>query len=94
MQMIDLNKNQLKQLRREIVLNSIFTNDYKNSFDLDPEQVQTFFDSFIDDIENTTKENPKSKDYKLYKKDFHKWLAKHDNINELYNYFLSVAWDI
>ena len=45
----DLTKEQLWELREEIVLGSLYINDYENSFGIDPEAVCGFFDSFIED---------------------------------------------
>lgn len=44
----EFTKNELEQLRQDIVLNSIFTDDYKNRFDISPEFIQDFFDGYID----------------------------------------------
>jgi hypothetical protein len=43
-----LNKKELIKLRRQIVLNSIYTNDYHNDLDLYPPTVQSFFDGYIE----------------------------------------------
>lgn len=40
--------DELIQLREDIVLGSLFTNDYKNRFDIDEKLIQDFFDGFID----------------------------------------------
>ena len=44
--MLDI--KQLKKLRSEIVLNSLYTNDYENTLNICPIDVQMFFDSYID----------------------------------------------
>jgi hypothetical protein len=43
-----MTKQELQQLRNEITLNSLFTDDYTNSFNIDPRQVQDFFDGWVD----------------------------------------------
>lgn len=43
----DFTKEDLWALRQQIVLNSLFTADYRNNFGIDPHSVQMFFDSFI-----------------------------------------------
>lgn len=43
-----MNKKQLAQLRKEIVLNSFFISDYNNSFGIDPNIVCAFFDGYMD----------------------------------------------
>ena len=42
--------NNFKKLKNEIVLNSLFLDDYDNSFYITPESVQSFFDSAIESI--------------------------------------------
>lgn len=46
-----MTKQELQQLRNEITLNSLYTSDYENSFNIDPRQVQDFFDSYLEDCE-------------------------------------------
>ena len=38
----------IKNLRRQIVLNSLFISDYENSFDYDAYEVCDFFDGYMD----------------------------------------------
>ena len=45
----NLTKEQLWKLRKEIVLGSLYIDDYKNSFGINPENVCDFFNSFIED---------------------------------------------
>ena len=74
----NLTKEQLWKLRQEIVLGSIYINDYKNSFKINPESVCSFFDSFIEDAQQDDDgnfNNRKTEDF--------------DNAEELYNYYLS-----
>ena len=42
-----MTKQELQQLRNEITLNSLYTSDYNNSFNIDPRQVQDFFFFFL-----------------------------------------------
>lgn len=44
----EFTKDELEQLRKDIVLNSIYTNDYENRFNISPEFVQDFFDGYSD----------------------------------------------
>ena len=44
----EFTKNELKQLRSDIALNSIYTSDYENRFGIDPAFVQDFFDGYVD----------------------------------------------
>ena len=48
MKINDLSQDEVNILRSEIILNSLFTNDYKNSFGIEPKEVQNFFDGFVD----------------------------------------------
>lgn len=50
MNIVDLTREQLQQLRNEIHLNGIFRSDYNNSFDIDNHEVGAFFDGFLDFI--------------------------------------------
>lgn len=43
---VDLTKEELLQLRKDIVLNSIYLEDYENSLGLDPREVHDFFQGF------------------------------------------------
>ena len=43
----EFTKNELEQLRSDIVLNSIYTNDYENRFNISPEFIQDFFDGYL-----------------------------------------------
>jgi len=72
----NLTKEQLWKLRQEIRLNSIYTNDYENSFDLDPVAVQDFFDTFIEDMEQDDDGNPNNRKIEDY-----------DNADDLYNFY-------
>lgn len=74
----DLTKEQLWKLRQEIVLGSLYTDDYKNSFNINPENVAAFFDSFIEDAQRDDEGN-----YNERKTD------EFDNPDDLYNYYLS-----
>lgn len=38
----------LIKLRNEIVLNSVFTKDYENSFNIDPDKLSNFFFDYVD----------------------------------------------
>ena len=52
-----LTKEQLLQLRKEIVLNSLYFNDYKNSFGIDKNLVYNFFDSYMEYLQELETEN-------------------------------------
>lgn len=50
-------KTFLEQLRKEIVLGSLFTNDYKNTFGINPNAVQDFFDGYLEYLAELMKED-------------------------------------
>lgn len=52
-----MTKTQLQKLRQEIILNSLFTDDYTNSFNIPPRQVQDFFDGYLEDCEYIPNDN-------------------------------------
>ena len=51
---------QLKQLRSEIVLGSVYTSEYKNSLKLDIREVQDFFDGYVEYLWEIAGENGSS----------------------------------
>lgn len=74
----ELTKEQLWKLRKEIMLGSIYIDDYKNSFGIEPQSVCNFFDSFIEDAQQDDDGNFNNRNIKEF-----------DNADELYNYYLS-----
>ena len=50
----DLNKDQLWDLRTQIVLNSIFISDYEHTFEFDPDDICGFFDGYLEYIYELT----------------------------------------
>ena len=47
LQFIDLKKDTLWELRQQIVLNSLYTADFKNTFGFSAKSVQDFFDGYM-----------------------------------------------
>lgn len=74
----NLTKEQLWKLRQEIVLGSLYTHDYDNSFGIDPSAVCNFFDSFIEDAQMDDYGRPNNRKTEEY-----------DNAKDLYNYYRS-----
>lgn len=76
-----MTKQELQKLRNEITLNSLYTRDYENSFNIDTRQVQDFFDGWLeycdDDIEYTN-----DTDY------YNQLFDKANNIDNLYDYYI------
>ena len=80
------NKEKLWKLRKEIVLGSLFYNDYKNSFDIPEKACFNFFDSFMEycwDIESE-EENGLT--------EWEDVINKYDNKDELWNYFYGMEY--
>ncbi len=80
-----LTKDELKKLRSEIRLNSLYTKDYENSFGIDPKDVQMFFDGYLDDLEEIyiidNKIEPEDADIRD--------VITTDTIKKLYDYYTS-----
>ena len=74
----NLTKEQLWKLRQEIVLGSVYTHDYDNSFGIDPSAVCFFFDSFIEDSQVDDFGKPNDREVEEY-----------DNAEDLYDYYCS-----
>ena len=74
----NLTKEQLWKLRQEIVLGSLYANDYNNSFGIDPSAVRNFFDSFIEDSQVDDYGKPNNRKTEEY-----------DNADDLYNFYTS-----
>lgn len=57
----DLDEEQLKKLRSEICVGSVFLSDYNNSFDIDPNEVYNYSEGYLveldEDYENDTPEH-------------------------------------
>lgn len=79
-----LTKEEISKLRKEIVLNSLYTKDYENSFGIDPHKVQDFFDSFVEYIWQDVIEGFED-DEKTSVLDAE--FKKHDNTEEIYDYY-------
>lgn len=43
-----LSLRQVRKLRKQIVLNSLYLRDYENSYGIDPHAVQNYFDGFVE----------------------------------------------
>lgn len=77
-----LTKKQLKQLKNEIVLNSLFMKDYDNTLFIKRDRVCNFFNSFIEYIEEIYTERHGHSAYS-----YNELFKEYDNINNLYNYY-------
>ena len=90
-----MTKQELQQLRNEITLNSLYTSDYNNSFNIDPRQVQDFFDSYLENCEYIPNDNGDMLcDMDLSYTDYYDTLFTiANNIDNLYDYYLSFDED-
>lgn len=75
-----INQLRLTKLRKEIILGSIFYNDYKNSLNIDEKIVCNFFDGYLDYLTDTYMDDYMNMDY-------YDFLKKYDNIDTLLYYF-------
>ena len=88
-----MTKQELQQLRNEITLNSLYTSDYDNSFNIDPRQVQDFFDSYLENCEYIPNDNGdlvgtiSDNDY------YDTLFTIADNIDNLYNFYCTFEED-
>lgn len=82
-----LTKNELKQLRNEIVLNSLFIKDYSNSLGVGEKKTCDFFSSFAEYIDSKAFEKCSNGS------DYYEELERLDNIDELWNYYIDFEND-
>lgn len=75
--MLDI--KQLEKLRKEIVLNSLYTNDYENSLGICPINCQDFFDGFFEEMQMEQEED---EEYGVEKD-----LSYYDTTDRLSNYY-------
>lgn len=82
----DLGKTQLWRLRQDIVLNSLFLNDYENRYGIAPKEVCAFMDGYVEDLCNIAQENNIKTD------SVGDIIELYDNKDNLYNYAMSIDW--
>lgn len=78
---VDLHKDDLWALRQEIVLNSLFTADYNNTFGFDPKSMQAFFDGYVEYLWELAEGDGKAN------VDFTKVVDEYDNEDNLFDYY-------
>ena len=91
----DFTRDDLARLRREVVLNSLYYSDYRNSFGIDSHSVSLFFDSYLDDIADMAREDGYLWDYAergsaYYQEGYHTWsefLEQYDTLDNLENWW-------
>ena len=85
---MEFTKETLWDLRNEIVLNSLFLDDYSNSFGIDEHKVCDFFDGYMDDITDQYMEKHGLE--KIDTSDLSDVWDEFDNADTLWNYYNSV----
>ena len=81
----DLNIDQLWHLRQQVVLNSIFTSDYRNDFEFDPESICNFFDGYLDYLWELAKDDGYEGGNEL--NDIQFVCDNYDNPDNLFDYY-------
>ncbi len=79
-------KEDLQNLRNEIVLNSLFVSDYNNSFGISAKSVCDFFDSYMDFIDEMAKEDGFKYGYQS-EHTFDEFFEKYDTIDNLMEWY-------
>lgn len=77
-----MTKTNLWNLRTEIVLGSLYTSDYENTFHILPIIVQSFFDGYIEYLWELAEENNKKADI-----DFENLIEIYDNADNLEGWY-------
>ena len=83
----NLGKIQLKRLRSDIVLNSLFIADYNNRYGIDPHLVCDFFDGYMSYLGELEKEKYGKELDNIW--DFFK---EFDNPENLWEYYCMIEW--
>lgn len=78
-----LTKEELWDLRNEIVLNSLYTSDYENTHHILPRDVQDFFDGYVEYLYELAEENGENPDIQ----DLCMKYDNPDNLEDWYNCF-------
>lgn len=77
----DLTSAELSQLRKEVILNSVFIYDYSNSFGFNPWDICSFFDGYVSYLEELAEEDGFEGVGLCF-------LEKYDTEENLYSWFL------
>ena len=78
-------KEDLWKLRQEIVLDSLFTREYENSFGVIPRRCQDFFDGYSEELEYILETDETLPDYNDAQ--FYDYLDSVDTPDNLYDYY-------
>lgn len=78
-----LNREQLKNLRSQIILNSVFVADYENDMGIEAKTCCDFFDGYMSYLQELEKENNEDLDFDEF---FDKYDTT-DNLEDWYSCF-------
>ena len=73
-------KNKLKELREQIVLNSIYVHDYENNMGIEAKVCCDFFDGYVSYLQELEKENGEDLD-------FDEFFDKYDTTDNLWDWY-------
>ena len=76
-------KSKLWNIRKDIILNSIYFDDYKNRYGYDTRMICNFFDGFLEYIEELMIENKQN----IHPSYFYDLLPLYDNKETLWNWY-------
>ena len=79
---------EIKQLRDEVVLNSLFVKDYENSFGFDPKEVCDFFDGYVERLACEVYDEAKENGEKLSDDEYYERLFKKESDDNLECWYL------
>ena len=79
----NLTSAELSKLRKEIVLNSLYVSDYKNSFGFDANDICSFFDGYVSYLEEIAEEDGFTEWENIFK-----MFEEYDTEENLYCWFL------
>lgn len=83
-------RESLWALRKEIVLNSLFIADYRNSLHIDPHMLCNFFDGFLEEVEMQMEEEiPGFNDAKFFD-----YLPAYDTPDRLWDYYSGIESEL
>ena len=84
-----LSKNQLKQLRKQIILNSLYTKDYSNNLFIKEKTAYAFFDGYIEYLLEIATDNG----IKVNDNNYMDILKKYDTFKNLYEWYYTFEHD-
>jgi len=83
---MEFTKEQLEKLREEIVLGSLYTADFENSFDIPAKNCQDFFDGFNDYLGELMIEDGHDDD------EYWDIIEQYDTIDNLWNWYNCIEY--